>query len=58
MTLFSIFRQLKNIKNILNYVLDTFENIMENGAFATKEQTLIFPQYFQILDISYYGVKD
>ena len=58
MTLFSIFRQLKNIKKNLNYVLDTFENIMENGAFAPKEQMLHFPLYFQILDISYYGIKD
>ena len=25
---------------------------MENGAFATKEQMLHFPEYFQIHDIS------
>ena len=32
--------------------LSTFENIMENGAFAPKEQMLNFPYYFQIDDIS------
>ena len=26
-----------------NLVLNTFENIMENGAFAPKEQMLHFP---------------
>ena len=32
--------------------MNTFENIMENGAFAPKEQMLHFPYYFQIHDIS------
>ena len=32
--------------------MNTFENIMENGAFAPKDQMLQFPLYFQILDIS------
>ena len=32
--------------------MNTFENIMENGAFAPKEQILHFPYYFQIDDIS------
>ena len=36
----------------LSLVLNTFENIMENGAFAPKEQMLYFLQYFQIYDIS------
>ena len=42
----------KNITNKLSYVLNTIENIMENGAFAPKEQMLHFSNYFQILDIS------
>ena len=38
--------------------LNTFENIMENGAFASNEQMLRFPQYFQIHDKRrYYGLK-
>ena len=32
--------------------MNTFENIMENGAFAPKEQMLHFPKYFQIHDSS------
>ena len=32
-------------------MLSTFENIMENGAFAPSEQMLHFP-YFQMYDIS------
>ena len=32
--------------------MDTFKNIMENGAFAPKEQMLHFPQCFHIHDIS------
>ena len=32
--------------------MNTFENIMENGAFAPKEQMLHFPEYLQIHDIS------
>ena len=35
--------------------MNTFENIMENGAFAPKEQMLHFPQYFQIYDTSKAG---
>ena len=45
--IFSIFRQYpKTIQKNLSQVLNTFENIMENGAFAPK-----FP-YFQIYSIS------
>ena len=32
--------------------MNTFENIMESGAFDPKEQMLYFPKYFQIYDIS------
>ena len=62
MTSFSIFRQHWKIKKTnLSWVLNTFENIMENGAFALLEQMLHFPQYSQIHDfkgikMSYYGV--
>ena len=41
----------KKIKNLCE-VLNTFENNMENGAFAPKEQMLHSPLYFQIHDIS------
>ena len=34
---------LKKINKNLMEVLNTFENIMENGAFAPKEQMLHFP---------------
>ena len=54
MTPFSIFRQhRKKFKENLKTVLNTFENIMENGAFAPEEQILHFPLYFQIHDISW-----
>ena len=33
-------------------ILNTFENIMENGALPPKEQMLDFPFYFQIHSIS------
>ena len=42
---------LKKFNKNLSEVLNTFEN-MENGAFASKEQMLHFPQYFQKHDIS------
>ena len=43
MTSFSTLKKtLKKIKNLSN-VLNTFEYIMENGAFAPKEQMLHFP---------------
>ena len=32
----------------LSKALNTFENIMENGAFAPNEQMLHFPWYLQI----------
>ena len=32
--------------------MNTFEIIMDNEAFAPKEQMLHFPYYFQIHDIS------
>ena len=38
-------------KKKLNKILYTFENIMENGAFAPGDQMLNFPWYFQIHDI-------
>ena len=45
MTSFSIFRQhwKKEIEKKLSKVLNTFENIMENAAFAPMEQMLFFP---------------
>ena len=43
---------MKKFKKNLSKVLNTFENIMENGAFAPKEQMLHFQYYFQICDIS------
>ena len=43
---------LKKFNKNLSEVLNTFESIMENGAFAPKEQMLHFPIYFQIHDIS------
>ena len=43
MTSLSIFRQHWKIQENLSLVLNTFENIMENGAFAPKEQMLFFP---------------
>ena len=53
MTSFSILRQhWKKFKKNLSKVLNTFENIMENGAFAPKGQMLHSPWYFQIHDIS------
>ena len=43
MTSISIFRQYKVISKVLN----TFENIMENRAFAPKEQMLNFHNIFK-----------
>ena len=37
---------LKKIKKNLSKVLNSFENIMENGAFALKEQMLHFPTLY------------
>ena len=34
---------IEKIQENLSLVLNTFENIMENGAFAPKEQMLHFP---------------
>ena len=39
------------IQKILSKVLNTFKNIMKNGAFAPMEQMLYYP-YFQIHAIS------
>ena len=47
MTSFSI---LDNIEKIQEKFKLSFENIMENEAFAPKEQMLHFPWYFQIRD--------
>ena len=50
MTSFSIFRQyFKKIKNNLSKVLNTFENVMANGAFAPKSKCLIFHNIFNFL---------
>ena len=44
MTSFSILRgHSKNSRKIQRKVLNTFENIMENEAFAPNEQMLHFP---------------
>ena len=44
MTSFSIFGQhWKKIKKNLSKVLNTFENIMEDGAYAPMEQIIDFP---------------
>ena len=40
------------MKKNLSKVLNTFEDIMENRAFAPMEQMLNIPQYFQIHSIS------
>ena len=37
-----IFRQHWKIQEKLGQILNTFENIMENGAYAPKEQMLHF----------------
>ena len=34
---------LKKVKKNVSLVLNTFENILKNGAFAPKEQMLHFP---------------
>ena len=38
-----LFLDNKKFKKILSKVLNTSENIMENGAFASNEQMLYFP---------------
>ena len=64
MTSFSIFITLKKKKQEnLSKVLNTFENIMENEAFAPKEQIFLFSifsntLYFKGIKRRYYnGVK-
>ena len=42
---------MKKIKKKFSEVLKTFENVMENEAFAPKEQMLHFPEQFQIHDV-------
>ena len=39
----AILKQHGKFKKKFGLVLNTFENIMENGAFAPKEQMLHFP---------------
>ena len=47
--IFYFYATLKKIKKNSSKVLNTFENIKENQAFAPPlEQMLHFPQYFQI----------
>ena len=41
--IFYVKTTLKRFKKNLSHVLNTLENIMENGAFAPKEQMLHFP---------------
>ena len=41
--IFFLYTTLKKFKKNLSNVLNTFENSMENGAFAPKEQMLRFP---------------
>ena len=41
--IFYFLTTLEIFKKNLSQVLNTFENIMENGAFAPKEQMLYFP---------------
>ena len=43
MTSFSILDNIEKNQENLSKVLNTFENIMENGAFALQEQMLHFP---------------
>ena len=43
MTSFSIFRHFEKIQEKFKKSFVTFENIMENGAFALLEQMLQFP---------------
>ena len=52
MTSFSFLDKIeKKIKKNLSKVLNTFENIMENGAFAPKSKCSIFHNIFYIHDI-------
>ena len=46
MTSFSIFRQNWKIKETFKLSFEYFENIMENEAFALKEQMLHSPYFF------------
>ena len=50
--IFYFWTTLEKLKKKFSKVLNTFQNIMENGAFAQKEQMLHFPEYFQIHDTS------
>ena len=43
---------MEKIQENFSSVLNTFENIVENGAFAPKEQMLHIPKYLQKHDIS------
>ena len=54
MTSFSILNNIgkKTQEKISLKVLNTFENIAKNVAFALLEQLFHFPYYFQIDDIS------
>ena len=52
--IFYFWTTLKKFKKNLSKVLYTFENIMENGAFAPNEQIFHF---FQGIKRRYYGVK-
>ena len=49
---FCIFNNIEINKKKISKTVNTLENIMENRAFAQKEQRLHFPLYFQIHCIS------
>ena len=47
--IFYFLTMLKKCNKNLSKVLNTFENVMENGAFAPKEQMLHFPYIFKYM---------
>ena len=59
MTSFSFLDKLKKFKKNLSKVLNNFENIMENGAFAQRSKCSIFHNIFKnmIFQRRYNGAK-
>ena len=54
---FSIFRQYRKNSRKIKF-FNTFENIMENGAFAPKDPLIFLNMfYFKGIKRCYYGVK-
>ena len=47
MTSFSILDKIEKNKKKINSVLNTFENILENGALAPKDKCSIFHNIFK-----------